>query len=99
MDFQVINDFIHIFEGATVTVPAGAVVALGKVAVSRLDIDIVTSSDKVNEVFCACSKSRAKATATFIPHAFFFRPDRLSYYKVHLNVALFVYCTSVQQRV
>jgi hypothetical protein len=67
MVFQVTNDCVHAVEAATVPVLAGAVVAVGKVAVSCLNIDIVTSSDMVNEVLCACSKSRAKATAAFIP--------------------------------
>jgi hypothetical protein len=66
MFLQVINDCVHIVEAATVTVLAGAVVAVGKVAVACLNIYVVTSSDMVNEVFCECSSSRAKAAATFI---------------------------------
>jgi hypothetical protein len=66
MVFQVINDCVHIVEAAIVTVLAGAVVAVGKVAQSCRDIDIMTPSDMVNEVLCACSSSRAKAAATFI---------------------------------
>jgi hypothetical protein len=71
MFLQVIHDCVHIVEAATVTVLAGAVIAVGKVAVSRRDIDTVTSSDMVNEVLCACSSSRAKATFTLIPARIF----------------------------
>jgi hypothetical protein len=70
MPFQVMDHFVHVFETATVILLAWAVVAVGKVVVSRRDKDTVTSSDMVNEVFCAYSPSRAKATATTFITAF-----------------------------
>jgi 2-phosphoglycerate kinase len=87
--FQVINDLVHVSEAATVTILAGAVVAVGKVAVSRLDIDTVFSSDMVNEVLCTCSTSRTITAATFIQVHIFLR------YHVHLNVVMLVYCSTV----
>jgi hypothetical protein len=41
MLFKVMDHFVHVFETATVILLAGAVVAVGKVAASPLDIDSV----------------------------------------------------------
>jgi hypothetical protein len=45
-----INDCFHVWKPSTVTVRAGTVVAVRKVAVSFFDMDSVTSLDVIHEI-------------------------------------------------